>query len=316
MARGRPIRGARTWPAFLVLALTAALIVRSASLLVAGPGAAPSPARAPATRGPARHVVVLSLNGARADAVRAVVPPRLSARGAVSWTAQTTVPSFTLPTHASMLSGVGPEVHGVALPILDWSPGHLYFRRATIFTEVTRAGGRAAAIVHRQSLLMFAPPGSVTSAQYLPYHQHQQVNVVQAAVGYFVEQRPTLLFVQVGDPDEVGHLFGWMTPVYLKVIAVVPALIERLLRAFEDAGVSGQALLIVTGDHGGHDDTHGTTRPEDMTIPWMAFGRMVQPGVTIKRPIIIYDTAATVLAALGVPIPSDWRGRPVREALR
>ncbi len=275
----------------------------------AGAGAQPAPA-AP----PARHVIVFSLDGARADAVQAAVPQALAARGTVSWTAQTIFPSSTLPAHASMLSGVGPAVHRVTFN--DWSIGEPYFARTTMFTEVTRAGGRAAAFVAKPKMMIFMPPGSVVSAQHLVYPRFRQADVVEVAARLFGEQRPAVLFVHVADPDDTGHRRGWMSEEYLRVIAAVPALIERLLRAFEDAGVTAQALLIVTSDHGGHGITHGTSRPEDMTIPWMAFGGAARRGVIVDRRIVVFDTAATALAALGVPIPGDWQGRPLLEALQ
>jgi predicted AlkP superfamily pyrophosphatase or phosphodiesterase len=263
---------------------------------------------------PAKHVILLSLDGARPDAVRTVLAAALAARGSISWTAQTTTPSVTLPTHASMLSGVGPAIHGVDFN--DWTSTQPYFRRPTIFTEVTRNGGRAAALVAKARLLMFMPPGSVITAQHLVYPRYRQIDVVETASRFFLEQQPAVLFVHVADPDDIGHRHGWMSPAYLQVIAGVPALIETLLRAFDEAGVAGSALLIVTADHGGHERTHGTNRPEDMTIPWMAFGGAARAGGVISRPIVIYDTAATVLSALAVPIPGDWQGRPVRDALR
>jgi len=267
-----------------------------------------------ASESPARHVIVLSLDGARADAVQAAVPAPLAASGTVSWTAQTITPSSTLPSHASMLSGVSPALHTVTFN--DWRPGQPHFRRTTVFTEVTRAGGKAAAFVHKPKLLTFTPPGSVAMAQHLLYPRFRQADVVDLAARYFIEQRPALLFIHVADPDAIGHVRGWMTPQYRSVVGEVPRLIERLLRALETTGTSAQTLLIVTADHGGHLITHGTARPEDMTIPWMAFGGAAAPGMVIRRPIVIYDTAATVLAALGIAIPADWQGRPIEEALK
>jgi len=262
----------------------------------------------------ARHVVVLSLDGARADALRAALPPALASRGAVSWTAQTILPSLTLPAHASMVSGVGPAIHKVTFN--DWREGQPYFQRATVFTEVTRAGGRAAGIVNKLKLLMLMPGGSVASARHLVYPRFRQAEVVEIAARYFVEQRPAFLLVHAADPDDRGHALGWMGEEYLRVIAAAPSLIERLLRAFDEAGVATDALLVVTADHGGHDLTHGTSRSEDMTIPWLAFGGAARQGVALDRRIVVHDTAATALAALGVPVPPDWQGQPVQEALR
>lgn len=292
-------------PGLAVAGLAAALALLA--LATAAPGQA-GPA------GPARHVMVLSLDGARPDALRAAMPPALAARGAVSWTARTTLPSVTLPAHASMLSGVDPSVHGVR--VNDWRVGQPYFQRPTVFTEVTRAGWRAVGLVAKSKLLMLMPPGSVAMARHLVYPRYRQADVVEEAAAVWAAQRPALLFVHVADPDDAGHRWGWMGPAYLQVIAEIPALVERLLRALGESGAPAESLLLVTADHGGHGRRHGTSRPEDVTIPWLAFGGAARQGVVIDREIVTYDTAATVLAALGLPVPGDWQGRPVREALR
>ncbi len=307
-APGRAL--ARRALACAALLVGLALAAQAALLLFGQPLAAQIAPSGP----PARHVILLSLDGARADAVRAAVPLALAGRGAVTWTAQTTLPSSTLPAHASMLSGVGPAVHRVTFN--DWRAGEPYFARATIFTEVTRAGGRAAALVTKPKMMFFVPPGVVASAQHLLYPRLRQADVVESASRLFLEQRPALLFVHVTDPDDTGHRHGWMSEEYLRVIAATPDLIERLLRALDDAGVAARALLIVTADHGGSGIAHGTNRPEDMTIPWMAFGGAARRGVVVERRVVVFDTAATVLEALGVPIPGDWQGAPVHEALQ
>jgi arylsulfatase A-like enzyme len=75
-------------------------------------------------------------------------------------------------------------------------------------------------------------------------------------------------------------------------------------------------VLILSADHGGHDKTHGSRSPEDMTIPWIAFGRKVSPAHKISAPVTTYDTAATALWLLSLPIPADWDGKPVKSAFQ
>ena len=72
-------------------------------------------------------------------------------------------------------------------------------------------------------------------------------------------------------------------------------------------------LLIITADHGGHDHSHGDDSPLDRTIPWLAVGPGVPAGMILTSNINTYDTAATALYALGLPIPENWDGRPVLE---
>ena len=65
--------------------------------------------------GPAR-VLILSIDGFRPDAIELTPMRNLQAlmqEGAYSLVAQTIFPSSTLPSHASMLTGLCPNKHGV-----------------------------------------------------------------------------------------------------------------------------------------------------------------------------------------------------------
>jgi predicted AlkP superfamily pyrophosphatase or phosphodiesterase len=61
-------------------------------------------------------VIIISIDGLRPDAVQSAPAPSilaLTGRGSYSWSAQTILPSNTLPSHVSMLTGFLPEAHGV-----------------------------------------------------------------------------------------------------------------------------------------------------------------------------------------------------------
>ena len=66
--------------------------------------------------------------------------------------------------------------------------------------------------------------------------------------------------------------------------------------------------------HGGHDNNHGSDDPHDVTIPWIAWGKGVEPGLLHESTVRTMDTAATVLWLLAVDRPPDWAGSPVMEA--
>ena len=72
-------------------------------------------------------------------------------------------------------------------------------------------------------------------------------------------------------------------------------------------------MLIITSDHGGHGTTHGSSMPEDMTIPWIVSGPGVKAGKLLTQ-VYTMDTAATAAYALGLSIPEEWDGVPVYEA--
>ncbi|MDQ7828787.1 MAG: alkaline phosphatase family protein [Armatimonadota bacterium] len=279
------------------------------AVLLAGLLAALPTSAQPAVRAAvARHVVVLSFDGLRPDALRAVWGP-LAGQSAAAWSARTTLPSVTLPAHASMLTGVGPAGHGVRMNVWEEGPR---LDRPTVFSEVLRHGRRAYAIVAKRKLLYLVP--EAVPQEHLLYPRARQAQVVAHASRVLRERRPAFLFAHAADPDDVGHRDGWMSPPYLQVVAEVPGVVARFLDDLRRAGLWPVTLLIVTADHGGHGRGHGAGRPEDVLIPWIALGGPARAGTTLTDPIVTYDTAATALDALGLPVPSTWTGRPVRQA--
>jgi len=131
---------------------------------------------------------------------------------------------------------------------------------------------------------------------------------------YFDDARPNLLFVHLSEPDVAGHRFGWMTAEYGRAVLAADRAISQLIALAEDAYGPANFSLIVTADHGGHGTNHGTDDPRDVTIPWIAWGKGVKPGVLTHTAVQTMDTAATVLWLMGVAEPADWAGQPVVEA--
>ena len=278
--------------------LVAAILV---ALLLVPAGAAAQDAQA------VRYVVVLSFDGLRADALRAAMPAALLERAAFTWEAKTTLPSVTLPSHTSMFTGVPPSVHQMLAN--SWRASQGYVKLSTAFSVVTEAGGRSAMFVTKSKLLYLARPGTVARAEFLVYPRYDQTAAVREGMRYLASVQPNLLFIHVADPDDVGHRDGWMSESYLEVVRKAPATIRLVLDTLARMGALERSLVIVTADHGGHGRAHGSDRPEDVTIPWLAFGA-VEPG-PIGGPVMIYDTAAMAVSALGYAIPTSWLGKPV-----
>jgi phosphopentomutase len=124
---------------------------------------------------------------------------------------------------------------------------------------------------------------------------------------------PDVLFVHFPDVDRSGHRYGWMSENQLFAIQFVDGLLGEIVAALDSGDYLDRTLLIVSADHGGHGFGHGDDSPEDRTIPWLAVGPGVPAGLTLNRNVNTYDTAATVLHALKLPIPGTWDGRPVME---
>jgi predicted AlkP superfamily pyrophosphatase or phosphodiesterase len=263
-----------------------------------------------------RHVVVISVDGLRPDAIErsgATTLQRMAAEGAWSWTAQTVVPSRTLPSHTSMWTGVGPDRHRI-----DWNTNRTGERGRvgveTAFGVAREHGVRTGAFFAKPKLRHLMRPGSLDRAS-APrgVEIFPATRMVDDVETYLRFHRPGLLFVHLAEPDVMGHAFGWMSPPYRWGVRRADAAVGRIAgAALRHLGPG--VVVIVTSDHGGRGREHAAPVPENLTIPWIAWGPAVAAG-RIQRPIHTVDTAATVLWLLGVPVPAEWQGEPVREIL-
>jgi arylsulfatase A-like enzyme len=111
----------------------------------------------------------------------------------------------------------------------------------------------------------------------------------------------------------MGHEYGWLSWEQLSVLRRADESIGRILNELNTRNLRNETLVIITADHGGHETTHGTSMPEDMTIPWVANGPGIKPG-PLATTVHTMDTAATAAFALGLQAPSEWDGVPVYEA--
>ena len=87
-----------------------------------------------------------------------------------------------------------------------------------------------------------------------------------------------VLFIHFATTDDMGEVYGWLSPEQLSVVYRADEALGELLAALDTYGLRDETLLIVTADHGGHGTTHGSSLPEDMTIPWIASGPGIQAG--------------------------------------
>jgi arylsulfatase A-like enzyme len=242
------------------------------------------------------------------DPVRTPTILALAASGAFTPTAQTIHPSATLPAHGSMLSGYDVEQHGLTWN--DYIPDNGFVLTPTLFSLAHDAGMHTEMVVSKEKLVHIASPGTVDEFTYVPGGDFAVAEQAVAAIADGFD----VLFVQFPGPDTAGHQSGWMSPVYLGTVVHTDEAVARTLAALDAAGLRGDTLILVTSDHGGHGDLHGSSQPEDMTIPWLVAGPGVLPGTLLSAPVTVYDTAATAAWALGLPLPADMAGRPVLEA--
>lgn len=277
------------------------------------------PGAAPTAKGPAEHIVVISLDGCRPDAIGKAEAPTLQGlikAGASCPKAITIRPSVTLPSHTSMLTGLDFKRHGVTWN--DYKPGHI--EHPTVFAAAKKAGHSTAMLFSKDKFNFLVIPNSVDFLFGIPPHGRNYAETSAAGLGKtfakeWPEKRFALTFIHMREPDEAGHQQGWMGPEYIKAVGEADKGVAAVVETLKKSGDWEKTALIVTADHGGSGKSHGEDRPENNTIPWICVGPGVKPGLTIDRVIHTYDTAPTALAFIGVAAPEGIDGKAVEEVL-
>lgn len=261
--------------------------------------------------GRAKHVLIVSEDGLRPDALRQLHlhwHELLRHRGTNANHAMTIRDASTLPAHASMLSGVQPSVHGLTWN--NWRPERGYIKSRSIFSYAKEAGLSTAFFTGKSKLRHIVPPGTVAMYERPGYYCK---TVAEDAAAYIVEEKPALTFVHFSDPDELGHSAGWMSEAQLHAIGNADKCLGVLYNALEEAHMLDDTLIIVSADHGGHNKVHSGATKIDRLIPWMACGPGVREDYVLTEDISTTDTAATAMYALGLPIPASFTGRPLMD---
>ncbi|WP_113700418.1 alkaline phosphatase family protein [Nonomuraea lactucae] len=210
---------------------------------------------------PARRICLFLVDGLGAELLRAHagIAPFLSAAAGRTLTAG--FPATTVTSLCSLGTGVPPGEHGMlglmlAVPgtghlfnclrwklpdgmVMDpdrWQPAATVFQRA-------RAAGVAASYVAPGE---FEGTG-LTEAVYrgVRYLAAESVDDRVAAVRQAMADSPAYVTVYYGDLDSTGHRTGWGSEEWLRQLAIVDRMAERLAEALP-AG----AALYVTADHG------------------------------------------------------------------
>jgi predicted AlkP superfamily pyrophosphatase or phosphodiesterase len=276
---------------------------------------APLPTSTPEPLPKVERVLIVSFDGLRPDAIEDAnmeTVLSLMENGAYTLSAQTISPSLTLPAHASMLVGTCPAKH-----IVRWNlyvPQNGYALGTDIFDLARAVDLRTVMVVAKEKLRQVTEP---TSTDYFAFidktDRIEDFSTVLRLALNQISEGFGLMFVHFGEGDIEGHASGWMTRAQLGVYEREDRGLGSMIQTLKDNGLYETTLIIVTSDHGGHDSTHGTDLPEDMTIPWVISGPGIVPG-ELQTQVHTMDTAATAAFALGLPIPPDWDGIPVYEA--
>jgi arylsulfatase A-like enzyme/Tfp pilus assembly protein PilF len=305
--------------------------------LVAGATAGPALAAPPARP----NVLLVTLDTTRADhlgcyGARDALTPALdalAARGTVFEHAYSASP-MTLPSHATMLTGLEPPEHGLRVNGYGALPPDV----PTLATILAGAGYRtgafvAAFVLNRRFGLDrgFATyDDDLAGARQQIVEEHLSVyrpgdRVVDAALAWLGEpgDAPFFAWVHLYDP----HFPDYANPAlagtrfdgvasYGAEIAFMDRQIGRLLDWLDETGLAATTLVVAVADHGEGLGDHGEREhgyllsEEVLRVPLlMALPGTVRPGHRVRPVVSSVDLLPTILDVAGIDNPVRGHGR-------
>ena len=248
-------------------------------------------------------VVMILVDGMRPDAfMQSPLSNKLINNATYSLNAKTVMPSMTLPCHMSLFLSVDPLRHGIISN--QYVP---QVRPIKGLVEVLAQNEKTCAFFYNwEELRDLVRPAHLAysfyaSGEKLGYGKANMM-VVKDAIEKISQHQFDFSFVYLGESDEEGHRYGWMSDKYMDSVYRSVEDVYRIMNALGDGYV-----YILLADHGGHDRIHGHDIDEDMTIPVLISGLNIQKNHVLKN-ISIKDIAPTVVSLMGLKKDKDWEG--------
>ncbi len=211
-------------------------------------------------------VILIAIDGFRADYFEKFSPPTLSKIAKEGVRAKWMTPSFpskTFPNHYTVATGLYPAHHGIVENnILDFGVAFSMGKREEvqngrwwlgqpIWVTAEKQGQRAAA--------MFFPGteakiDGIYSTYWTPYeHTYPNDKRVDNVLGWLdlpVDKRPTMFTMYFSDVDSAGHDFSPDAPETREAVLAVDKVISRLVDGLWQRKIYGKVNLIFFSDHG------------------------------------------------------------------
>ena len=273
----------------------------------------------------ANHVILIGLDGwASHDLDKAHDIPNLRSLmdgGACSMHKRSVIPSSSGVNWASMFMGAGPEMHGYTtwgsktpeVASIATNKNGIF---PTVFSVIReqRPEAETGCTFEWDGIKYVIDTLSISHIEYFEEGWKQVEENCDKIVKYIKDKKPVFFAPCFDGIDGIGHEKGWYSEDYYDYLVRIDHCVGHIIQALKDAGIYDDTVIIVTGDHGGHDQGHGTLDIRDMESPLVFFGKNVRIGYQIDAPLVQYDIAATIAYILDLDIPEAWRGKPVKQA--
>jgi len=293
---------------------------------------------------PVRSALLITLDTTRADALSCYGAPAgltpyldaLAAEGVLYERARTTAP-LTMPTHASMLTGLYPLRHTVRSNSAEALPAS-----AHTLAELAQAGGVdtaafiAAVVLSAefglaQGFDVYDQPER-PAVQTEKHYQERDADAVADAAVAWIESRepgePFFAWVHFFDPhqpytapaDMLARAGG---DPYRAEVAHMDRAIGRVLDALKRTGQYDDTLVIAVADHGESLEEHG-----EGTHGCLVYEPVIHVPMIVRDPaaaragersdeiVSVVDVYPTIAEALRLPLPADARDVDGRSLFR
>lgn len=319
---------------FHFIARTAGRTMRSA---VWGDPTVMTPPRAVAER--RRNLIIISLDTMRADRLGTYgftggtswFLDRVAA-GGTTFTNAVTLANWTLPSHATMLTGAEPCVHGFRGTLSFASPETRALPRGIppLAETLRQHGWRTVAftegtlvepgIFQRGFEQFYADPRWAEGAVADTYDAASRWLRANADSEFFLFFHTYQVHFPYAPPERYRRAFDWSgkgvphsvdAAEYTGEVAYTDEVMGRLFGLLDELELTDRTIVVVTSDHGEAfgehgNESHGTTLyEEEIHVPliWRAPG-LIAAGLRVDGLSSVVDIVPTALSLLNLPAPS------------
>lgn len=269
------------------------------------------------------RVILIGLDGFSTDGLQIASTPnldRLIQEGALSLQTRGVMPTVSAPNWGSMLSGAGPEQHGMTYN--GWTTDN-----HTVKPQVSDEDGYFPSIFN---VLKKADPNIKTGIFYqwsgltdiynhkfMDKSEHDElennghITSMNKASDFIINDKGDFTFLYILEIDHVGHHDGHYTPEYYRAVQSVDSLLGIFFDKLKKAEMYDNSHIIIISDHGGVGKGHGGLSMAEIEVPWIIRGPGIISNKIIEQPNNNFNTASTIAYLFEIEQPYAWIGKPV-----
>ena len=277
----------------------------------------------------AKHVVLIGIDGWAAEAVRRAPAEDLPnihylmENGAWTLSKRSVMPSASAINWASMFNGLPTEMHGFdkwnstkgTIPSTSDNGHGIPPTISTIIRE-QHPDAETGIVYDWNGIGAVCDTNAVNYWYYIGTYGKNDIpteKYTELAINYIKEKKPFFFTFYYGVLDHTGHTKGWYSPEYMACQKDLDKGVGMIIQALKDAGIYDDTVIVMSADHGGTGKGHGKFTMPELETPFIVSGRKIRQNYEFPMVIMQYDTPAIIADILGLKIPEDWRGRPVKQ---